>query len=292
MNKLKNIYSFGTSFSNAGGLEFEKKPHIKDYYSCLNIPLEQEKIQYTNLLSELLDNKVNCVNLSKSGFGNERIYRKIHDITNLNNFVPEENLFIIEFSDLGRKEVYVNKDKKHGIINYLVEGEEEIKFVGSSYDYTNGVTSDGLSELEKTFIPFFRKTFNFKQELDKTFANIAKTMAYLEYLKIPFILLNLPFGLVDGHGAKHFNNLANKKLVKRGGETIFSYLWQNKYDIQSETNGKWEDLHFGYRAQIILSKLIFNKMITSGLISNEEIPWGQILKEVNSIKEILDKNNP
>ena len=99
MTKIKNIYSFGTSFSNAGGFEFHRKPHMRDYYKCLDIPLEKSKVQYTYLLSQLLEKTINCTNLSKDGFGNERIYRKIHEITHQKNFIPEENLFIIEFSD-------------------------------------------------------------------------------------------------------------------------------------------------------------------------------------------------
>lgn len=291
MTKIKNIYSFGTSFSNAGGFEFHRKPHMRDYYKCLDIPLDKSKVQYTYLLSQLLNNTINCTNLSKDGFGNERIYRKIHEITYQKNFIPEENLFLIEFSDLGRKEIYVNKDKKHGIINYLVEDEEKIKFVGSSYNYSEETFSVNLYQAEESFKPYFEKTFNFKEELDKTHTNILKTITYLEYLKIPYIILDSPPDI--DHGRVHiFDDLIKRKSLNiNNGRFGFGYLWSNKYDIKSETNGKVEDLHFGYRGNIIISKLVFNKMIDLKLIEGEKIPFDDIIKETNNIKEILDKNN-
>jgi len=291
MTKIKNIYSFGTSFSNAGGFEFHRKSHMRDYYKCLDIPLEKSKVQYTYLLSQLLEKTINCTNLSKDGFGNERIYRKIHEITHQKNFIPEENLFIIEFSDLGRKEIYVNKDKKHGIINYLVEDEQKIKFVGSSYNYNDEIWTENLLEAEESFKSFFEKSFNFREEIDKTNANILKTITYLEYLKIPYIILHSPPN--PGHGHVHiFDDLIKRKSVDEiDGHVIFGYLWSNKYDITDETNGKVGDLHFGYRGNIIISKLVFNKMIDLKLIEGEKIPFDDIIKETNNIKEILDKNN-
>lgn len=280
MSKIRNIYSFGTSFSNAGGFEFDRKPHMVDFYKQFGIELDKEKVQYTYLLSKLLDDKMNCVNFSKDGFGNERIYRKINDITMGSGFKPEENLFVIEFSDLGRREVFVNKDNKHGIINYLVQGERDIKFVGSSYDYTTETHSLNLDKVEMLFKQLFRKTFSFKHEIDKVQASIYKTISYLELLKIPYILLDVPYHLQDRNQiAVTFQEIYNKRLINIKGDKIFQYLWENGYSIQDETDGLVPDLHFGYHANIIFSKMIYNKMIQMKLINGTPFPMIDILKK-------------
>ena len=190
MSLLKNIYTFGTSFSNAGGFEFDTKPYMIEYYKCLDVELTKENFKYSHILSKLVNDKINVTSLAKDGFGNERIYRKIFELTNSFNFNPSENLFIIEFSDLGRKEVYVNKDKKHGIINYLInpsdENDEIINFVGCSYDYSKkGVDNTNLEELEKIFKEFFEKSYDFKQEFNKVIMSVLRTISLLEFLKIP-----------------------------------------------------------------------------------------------------------
>jgi hypothetical protein len=278
MSKIKNIYSFGTSFSNAGGFEFHRKPHMVDFYKPLGIELDKTKVQYLYLLSKLLDNKMKCINFAKDGFGNERVYRKIYDITMGNGFKPEENLFIIEFSDLGRKEFFVNKDNRYGIINYNVKGERDVEFRGSSYDYTKEIYSQNLYEVENLFKLLFRETFDFKEEVDKVHSSIYKTISYLELLKIPYILLEAPSHLYDRNQITLLiNEIYKKRLLTIKGDTIFKYLRGNGYTIKHETNGLVDDLHFGYHANVIFSKMVYNKMIELKLILDTPYPLDDIL---------------
>lgn len=278
MSKIKNIYSFGTSFSNAGGFEFHRKPHMVDFYKPLGIELDKTKVQYLYLLSKLLDNKMKCINFAKDGFGNERVYRKIYDITMGNGFKPEENLFIIEFSDLGRKEFFVNKDNRYGIINYNVKGERDVEFRGSSYNYTKEIYSENLFEVENLFKLLFRKTFDFKEEVDKVHSSIYKTISYLELLKIPYILLDAPSHLYDRNQITLLiNEIYKKRLLTIKGDRIFKYVGENGYSIKDETNGLVDDLHFGYHGNVIFSKMVYNKMIELKLILGTPYPLDDIL---------------
>ena len=298
MSLLKNIYTFGTSFSNAGGFEFDTKPHMIEYYNCLDVELTKENFKYSHILSKLVNDKINVTSLAKDGFGNERIYRKIFELTNSFNFNPSENLFIIEFSDLGRKEVYVNKDKKHGIINYLInpsdENDEIINFVGCSYDYSKkGVDNTNLEELEKIFKEFFEKSYDFKQEFNKVIMSVFSTISLLEFLKIPYIILELPFNLsiFDNWFNSFFNNILSEKILNIDGIKIFDYLQEKKQTIQSETNNKIKDGHYGYGGNIIIANEVYNKIIDMELVKGTKIPHIDALNRVSEIKDILDKNN-
>lgn len=298
MSLLKNIYTFGTSFSNAGGFEFDTKPYMIEYYKCLDVELTKENFKYSHILSKLVKDKINVTSLAKDGFGNERIYRKIFELTNSFNFNPSENLFIIEFSDLGRKEVYVNKDKKHGIINYLINPHENndknINFVGYSYDYTKTNSKlNNLRELENSFIPFFEKSYDFKQEFNKVMMSVFSTISLLEFLKIPYIIIELPFNLsiFDNWFNSFFNDTLSEKTLNIYDIPVSSYLHEKEQTIQLETNNKIKDGHYGYGGNIIIANEVYNKIIDMELVKGTKIPHIDTLNRVGEIKELLDKNN-
>jgi len=127
MYNLKNIYCFGTSYTAGGGFEFnslDKRDFLIDIYSKTNIPLEKNNFSYPGQLQYLLNDSIKVHDLGKNGYGNERMYRLIFDITTQPKFDKQSSLFLIEFSDLGRKEFYVREGGQHASF-YSEEGESQ-----------------------------------------------------------------------------------------------------------------------------------------------------------------------
>lgn len=153
-----------------------------------------------------------------------------------------------------------------------------MEFRGSSYDYTKEINNQNLYEVENLFKPLFRKTFDFKEEIDKVHSSIYKTISYLELLKIPYILLDAPSHLYDRNQITLLiNEIYKKRLLTIKGDKIFKYLGENGYSIKDETNGLVDDLHFGYHANVIFSKMVYNKMIELKLILGTPYPLDDIL---------------
>ena len=126
MSKIKNVHCFGTSFTAGGGFEWEtedgdRRDSIEKMYGNVNIPKTQWDYSFPGRLQTLFkDNNQNIkvYNHGKQGYGNERVYRKVFDVILSKDFKKEENLFIIEFSWLNRREFFLNEINDYVICNY------------------------------------------------------------------------------------------------------------------------------------------------------------------------------
>tara|TARA_B110000858_G_C17803469_1_gene476534 strand:+ start:2471 stop:3397 length:927 start_codon:yes stop_codon:yes gene_type:complete len=288
MKKIKNIYTFGTSFTNGGGFEFdtESKNQLKKYYDVLEIPLKKENFKWTYLLSNLLNQKINITNLSKDGFGNERMYRKIFELSSEENFLPSENLFVLELSDLGRKEVFSPKDKKYGIINYDIES---LKLYGNSFNYFQDQYQFHLDDITNAWDVFNKKQFDFQSEMIKLYNSLMGVISYLEFMKIPYIILE---GSIIRHSPHntHFYDKIQEKVITVEGEGLFAWLTQHDYTIKGELQNIWPDGHWGYTGNIVMADLVFNKMIDLNYSNEKKIPFDETISKTNSVLEILEKN--
>ena len=287
MKKIKNIYTFGTSFTNGGGFEFDypSKDALKKYYGVLGIPLKKENFKWTHILSNLLNQKINITNLAKDGFGNERMYRKIFELSTVESFCPSENLFVLELSDLGRKEVFSPKDKKYGIINYDIDN---LNLFGSSFAYHQNHHQTHLDSITEAWLNFSKKQFSFQSEMTKLYISLMGIISYLELMKIPYIILE---GSIIKHSpaATHFIDKIKQKIITVGDIGLFDWM-SPKYTIEAETHNLWPDKHWGYTANIIMADLVFNKMIDLNYSNEKKIPFDETISKTNSVLEILDKN--
>lgn len=288
---LKYVNIFGTSFSNGGGLEFHKKSYLKEIYSPLNIPLEKNLFKPAGILQKKLPG-IQVINYAKDGFGNERIYRKIFDIISNEDFKPEEHLFVIEFSDLGRKEVYSPKDKKHGIINYNFD-KKGITENGHSFDYDFGFThpqsSENLYKITKKWIDFKNSEYDFQNELQKVYVSIIGIISYLSVMKTNFIISH-PSDVITTY-TNHFFKKFYYNILNIENKNLFIWLRDKNYCLIDETKGKVNDRHFGYGANKIIAATIFNKMIQMQLIKETPIPLHYLIKDAQEIKTKINETN-
>ena len=88
------------------GFEFQSDSNnieLKKFYN--EQPLTKENYSYPGQLQKLIGNDIKVYNHSKSGYGNERMYRLAYDVLN-NKTTNKEKLLLLEFSHIGRKEYY------------------------------------------------------------------------------------------------------------------------------------------------------------------------------------------
>ena len=92
---IEKIYVFGTSFAEGGGFEFNINKTISYSYNGLGEEYTKENFSFPGQLRKLLPN-IEIVNLSKSGYGNERMYRLASDIVFSDNFDVDNSLLIFD----------------------------------------------------------------------------------------------------------------------------------------------------------------------------------------------------
>ena len=94
---IKYINCYGTSFTQGGGFEYWHQPGIKIAYDGLGPMVDKTHWEFSwpGQLQKYLGDTYQVRNFAKCGFGNERIYRKTHDMINHPDFDPKENLSLI-----------------------------------------------------------------------------------------------------------------------------------------------------------------------------------------------------
>lgn len=294
---IKKIYTFGTSCTAGGGFEFDcnyvhfnhigntghtRGEHIKNIYS--EEPYTQEHYSYPGQLSTLLKNtshNINVKNISKQGYGNERIERKFFElIYNDDNFKKNESLFIFEFSDLSRKEFYYNPLNNHLIMNYKADPDDsDMKnmtiaksYWYDSYEDYKTITKD--YEVFKEFRTNFISTDNQLIEITR------KYYLFLEYLKFN----NFNFLISAVPEILHINYLKeeskwNDYIIPFGfdnDDTKYNsfnlFADDNNLTIAHETSNGYGDQHPSLFANKIIAKMVYNEMIRKKYITGDVIP--------------------
>ena len=306
---IDRIYTFGTSCTAGGGFEFDcnykhrdlrgsitkknRGEFIKSIYN--EKPYTQNHYSYPGQLQKLLnesESNIEVINISKQGYGNERIYRKFYDLLKKGKLENKNNcLFIFEFSDLSRKEFWHNPSNNHLIMNYLADDEitKDCSIV-KSYFYDDKKDRQLYNKdynLFKTFREEFIEVDNESQEVTRSL------LLFLEYLKhnnFNFLISSMPelihpkyydevikyenycisFGFDGGTIYKSFHRFQDLEYLK----------------ISDETKGAYRDTHGGLFSNKVVSKNIFNEMIKRKYIEKERIEIPKII----DFKSLLNKN--
>jgi hypothetical protein len=176
MTKIKYIHCFGTSYTAGGGFEFDsvsdhRRYFLKSIYGHLDENFTQYSFSYPGQLQKLLGKHIKVFNHGKNGYGNELLYRKIYDIVSDYNFNPDENIFLLEISALGRKEFWLNEINDYIIVNYKIDWDNlkfsEVMGIARSYWYDSIEMENLLENNKNLFNMFFEK---FKRFVSSLFA--------------------------------------------------------------------------------------------------------------------------
>ena len=252
---IKEIHCFGTSHTAGGGFEFfhdiRESMLLKNYSEE---PYTQFNYSYPGQLQKIIGDDIKVFNHGKSGYGNERIYRKVFDIVE-NSESLDDKIFIIEFSNLGRKEIWSNTHKKHLIVNYNFIEDGTVYISGIAHNYfTDGLEIE--TSIRNIILPYFKETFELFNQQKIVNQNIEFFISYLFQNKVKFLVLEQP----DHPTLKE----KTKPYLIDFGDGIYNmveYCYAKNLTITDETNNAIKDGHGGLEWSKHVAKKISEKII-------------------------------
>lgn len=250
---IKEIHCFGTSYTEGGGFEFDSGDR-KDILSKIykDEPKTKFNYSYPGQLQKLIGDDIKVFNHAKSGYGNERMYRLVHDL--VSNTDCSNKLFLLEFSSIGRKEVWSNTKNEHLIINYVLNGLKTPSISGIATEYFLD-EKECYKQFNHIFEPFLKETIDFDTEMKLINQNSDMFIDYLLYNNINFIITAPP---------QKFDNIKLKSYIvdfERGINDMVSFALKKKLTITDETKGAIKDGHGGFEWSKIVANKIVNKII-------------------------------
>lgn len=278
MTKIKNIYCFGTSYTAGGGFEFHKDSKLVGLYKHLGIPLKQNNFSWPGLLQSIIKTDINVHNLAKSGYGNERIFRKTLDVIQDKSGNVDDSLFIFEFSGLGRKEYYFNELNDYIICNYSFDNDNDndtalLHGIANGYFEDTDEIKKLLNSNESLFKEFMQKTICFKNQHIVYERNLLMFISFLELNNINYLINGNIF--LNPKMGKTIPDFSNKILefptdTNEMGDFV-RYFNSYKLTLHDETRGVIKDGHCGYVGNKIISEMIYNKLIDFGYINSNKV---------------------
>ena len=294
MSRIKNIYCFGTSFTNGGGFEFEENMieplHLA--YSNIDELQTQFNFSYPGQLLKLLNNSnldIKVHNFSKSGYGNHRINRIIWDLVNEPDFDISTSLFILEFAHFGRHELYYTLLNDYIICNSHIENDV-LKFHDASHTYhskKHRPQNDSVFLNKNKFENFINESIEFLNEIKESVYATHSLLGFLINNNYNIILTQPP--MWNGPPDDYHKDYFRYQLFEEPGYGIMEYLRDNPtHVIKNETGGNYNDSHGGIVFSKTIASLIYNRLIDMNLISTE---YHSIdINDVNNLKRIILKN--
>ena len=278
---IKKIYTFGTSFTEGGGFEFDTIDYkYKKLYENFDEDYSQYNFSYPGQLQKLIPN-IEVINLAKSGYGNERIYRKCVDLILSESFNNEDTLFLIEFSFLGRKEFYSKKLKDYIIVNYNDENNKSVlNGYARTYNQTEELSNKELSQLPSGdfFENFVEITFNEDVQRDLMHFNNLKFLSLLNNRKINYLFTQSPMRFPPILNLNNYD-LETHEIKTFKNSSFLSEL--DKMSIKFETEGIYNNSHFGLSGSKYVASKIFDELIDRQIISGTKLN-----KKINDFKYI------
>lgn len=276
---IKKIYTLGTSFTAGGGFEWDSlsdntNEKLKECYSHTIYPKNQFSYSWPGFLQRYLeDTSIEVVNLAKSGYGNERVYRKVFDIVMDSNFVKSECLFLIEFSFMMRKEIFFKKLNDYIICNYHFRENELGEYICDVHDMAHNYKRDTvditnvIAQDRETIAAFFNITMTQINTIETINRNIIFFLSFLNNHDINYITTSAP--MIPPNS---LITVPESKKVEYNGKEFNTNFMEDfindaNLSITVETNGKYENFHAGVTGNREIAKQIYNKLIDEKIIS-------------------------
>ena len=293
MSKIKKIYTFGTSYTAGGGFEFGNSGRelLSSIYNNIGEDLTRESFSWPGQLSKLLPSSIEVINKSESGFGNDRMIRLILDIILHKEFKKDETLFFLEFSLLGRKEIYSNQLDDYMIVNYAHSDDNHTKLMGYSRNYVmseNDLEKDNSKLPDESFFEdFVKNTINVDNELRIIVNDTIMILNLLNSLDIRYYLTQPP--IIEPRFVDMLN-LKNRFINFDGTNYMLELGLKDSYygSITEETGDLQNDGHFGLISSKLISSKIHDKLVEENIIDSAIMNLSR--EYFDDIKNIINSN--
>jgi hypothetical protein len=235
--KYNNIYSGGSSFSCAGGLNWLEVQTL--YNDIYNITINNHiECSYPTLISK--NNDVSITNDSIPGGSANRMIRKTFDYIHNHQDESKKTLFLLEIPPMWRDEFYSNEfDKMFNITWGVLKNIDDDTGVANGYDISESLLIN--NDLKNHFSKFINIDF----EIKKTMNSILGLLSYLKIHNIMYVLIN---------GFEFYTFLLKNNL-----KLDYNFYWVDDYiepinisfinkklTITNELNNRYTDNHLGY----------------------------------------------
>lgn len=289
MKKIKNIYTYGSSFTQGGGFEWEgyNKGNLFNFYSKFAPEEEQTQFNYSwpGQLKKL-SGGVSVINQGKSGYGVERAVRLgMEDVMiERKRGRLDKTLFLFEFPSLGRKEYYFNPIDDYIISNYTwrIEGYEHqdhvvvwdknLNYYCDTHGYAKTYHEDKsdlevyqkILDNESLIYEFNKLTLNYDERTKELTRIVLGFLSFLEQHNVNYLIVNNPF-IHEQYLEFYEESPSKQKTVhyekdKGVGAEMYHYIDTNKLTITDETNGEINDGHGGLVANRNIAKKIDERL--------------------------------
>jgi len=290
MSKIKKIYTFGTSVTAGGGFEFEsiapapksqpidgkvlnRGAALKHLYKDIGQNLTQFNFSWPGQLQKVIGPSINVINLAKSGYGNERMYRLTYDLILKNIDNLDSILFIFEFSHLGRKEYYLDDIDDYVIANYAFPdggpgGVPKLHGIAQDYFFD---TDPNIHKNTEFFENIIKKTINFDEQLNLMRMNQLTFLSFLKLIGANFLTTSEPWDDNEIHGKLINFDDHQVDFYKYTGEEGNPLSMNLATSINEETNGVFFDGHNGIIMNNFIGAAVFNELVERQFIDRDKI---------------------
>jgi hypothetical protein len=260
---IDEIICIGTSFTWGDSTDVRRNKDAVEWYKLHHkINVSRETHSYPSLIETLTGIKTR--NLGKCGSSLEYLIR------NTENIIENENLtnklFILEYSNWGRAELWSNKHNQHLISNWgprdgndsSVEGWASYITLDYAKEYpdTNEVSWDFTNEMKiyDSYLDNFHNETEYLIKIDRNFLNL---LYKLYYKNIKFLVIPLENLFWNGLKDDILLNNNMESFKTKDGMGLYGFIAENKLRLMDLTNGIIQDGHpsiFGY--QTMTNKII------------------------------------
>lgn len=257
----KTITCFGSSYSAGGGYYFDNinklSPNHQEYLNSMNeYPKRMNTYSYFGQLEKIFrtkkKHKTIFKNLAKCAHGNDRTCRLIFDILKNNEIKTENNLFLIEFQDIGRQELYLNSFNDY--ISHNFRFNDDLSYDKGFLHKDVFDTIEDISELKSydKIINDYNKLFN-NFHIHLNYQDMLKQflISYLKQKNVNFIIVS---GMDDN--IETLLNPKNYIVYDDKFDDIISYADSKKLLIKDVSDV--DDFHISLEGNKLISNKIYD----------------------------------
>jgi hypothetical protein len=282
---INKIVCIGSSHTEGGGFHGDVETLNKIYSNIVDNP-SMSTLSWPGLLESLLDEKIKVINLGKCGSGNQRLMRQFFDIICCGSFNKEETLFIFEPTHLDRREYWSNTINDYVVLNYSAYNGDMPAVLVHEYYKEETEKNQKLKDVEKLYQDFTSETSHHPIQIAEVETNYLMFYNFVKNQNINHMLLtNL---VIEPNSIRNFYQGIDSIEYEIFGEKtkdIWPFVHDKELLLKWETNKLIDDWHQGYFVNNIISKTVYNNMISNNYIEGSVLEIENTEKDWYNLKE-------